>query len=267
MRADFHIHSDFSGDSHTPMVEMVERGVLLGLDTMCFTEHFDQDFPPQFGDFSLDICSYYERLNALKSAYASKIELLFGVELGMQHHLGDYYASYTGQFPFDFVIASQHLVDRLDPYFSAYWENKDTKEGIAHYFIQLLENLKQMKDYDTLGHLDYIVRYAPKDSFSYSYRDFADYIDPILIYLIEQDRALEVNTAGFKYGVGHPHPAEDVLIRYRELGGVKITIGSDGHKPEHLAYDFSKMPALLSSLGFSRYCIFRGRKAEFIKID
>ena len=45
IRADFHLHSSFSGDSKAPMGEMVERGIALGLGQMCFTEHMDFDFP------------------------------------------------------------------------------------------------------------------------------------------------------------------------------------------------------------------------------
>ena len=44
-------------------------------------------------------------------------------------------------------------------------------------------------------------------------------------------KGIELNTAGLKYGLGHPHPTEDALGRYRELGGEILTIGSDGHKP------------------------------------
>lgn len=267
MKTDFHLHSDFSGDSKTPMVEMIERGILLGLDTMCFTEHFDQDFPSEFGDFSLDICSYYERLSTLKDTYASKIEILFGVELGMQKHLGSYYETYVKQFPFDYVIASQHLVNRIDPYYPVYWKNISAHTGVTQYFEELLDNLKEMKDYDSLGHLDYIVRYVPQNERDYSYEAYAEYIDPILEYLIAQDKCLEVNTAGLKYGLGHPNPEESVLKRYRELGGEKITIGSDAHVPEHLAYDFPLLKEILLNLGFHFYCVFRNRKAEYRKLD
>lgn len=267
MKADFHLHTDFSGDSKTPMTDMIQHAIFLGLDTICFTEHFDHDFPAEYGDFSLDICSYYERLLSLKSTYASDIEILFGVELGMQSHLGEYYNAYVKQFPFDFVIASQHLADAVDPYYPVYWEGKTAREGIARYFTELLDNLKKMKNYDTLGHLDYIVRYAPADQRDYCYEAYAEYIDPILKYLIEQDKCLEVNSAGLKYGLGHPNPEESVLKRYRELGGEKITIGSDGHRPEHMAYDFPKVAAILTDLGFEHYCIFRGRKMEYRKID
>ena len=49
IRADFHLHSSFSGDSKAPMGEMVERGIALGLGQMCFTEHMDFDFPVSEG--------------------------------------------------------------------------------------------------------------------------------------------------------------------------------------------------------------------------
>ena len=59
---------------------------------------------------------------------------------------------------------------------------------------------------------------------------------------------------------------EDALGRYRELGGEILTIGSDGHKPEHLAFDFKKVPSFLQDAGFRYYTVFRGRKAEFVKL-
>ena len=51
-------------------------------------------------------------------------------------------------------------------------------------------------------------------------------------------KGIEVNTAGFKYGLGHPNPTEAVLLRYHELGGEILTLGADAHAPEHVAYAF-----------------------------
>ena len=47
--------------------------------------------------------------------------------------------------------------------------------------------------------------------------------------LIRKDVGLELNTAGYKYGLGHPNPTEAILKRYAELGGEILTIGCDGH--------------------------------------
>jgi histidinol-phosphatase (PHP family) len=107
------------------------------------------------------------------------------------------------------------------------------------------------------------VRYGPNKNQFYTYGKYADVIDEILRSLIEKGKGIELNTAGFKYGLGHPNPTEDILRRYRELGGEIITIGADGHKPEHVAYDFKKVPEILRAAGFSYYTVFKQRKAVF----
>ena len=42
---DTHLHTSFSSDSRTPMESMVREGIRRGLKTICFTEHYDPDFP------------------------------------------------------------------------------------------------------------------------------------------------------------------------------------------------------------------------------
>ena len=77
----------------------------------------------------------------------------------------------------------------------------------------------------------------------------------ILRILIKNEIALEVNTGGYKYGLGEPNPCADILKRYKELGGKLLTIGSDAHDPAYLAYEFSRLRELLISCGFSSYYI------------
>ena len=106
MKCDFHIHSSFSGDSDTPMPAMIERAITLGLDTICFTEHYDEDYPEGEENFSLAVSDYYETLCTLKKQYCSKINICFGVELGMQSHLGNLYTKYVHP---GHLILSLHL--------------------------------------------------------------------------------------------------------------------------------------------------------------
>ncbi|HKL79573.1 MAG TPA: hypothetical protein VJ888_03970, partial [Mobilitalea sp.] len=91
---------------------------------------------------------------------------------------------------------------------------------------------------------------------SYSYLQYADILDEVLKTILSFGKGIEVNTAGFKYGLGHPHPKVELLKRYRELGGELITIGSDAHTPEHLCYDFDRISDLLLNLGFRYYATF-----------
>ena len=119
---------------------------------------------------------------------------------------------------------------------------------------------------DVYGHIDYVVRYGPNQNKEYSYERYRDILDEILRTIIDKNLGIELNTGGFHYGLGEPNPCRAVIRRYRELGGEILTIGSDGHKPEHLAFDFKKVPHLLQDAGFRYYTVFRGRKAEFVKL-
>ena len=114
-----------------------------------------------------------------------------------------------------------------------------------------------------LGHIDYIVRYGKTKAATYSYKEHADIIDEILKYLIEHGKGIELNMAGFKYGLGFGHPHPDIIKRYKELGGEIITIGADGHKPEHIAYDFYRVSGILKACGFEKYTEFIERKPIF----
>ena len=274
--ADMHTHSFFSGDSETPMEEQLKEAIGLGLKYYCFTDHEDLYYPEVQDEngnpvniFSLDIPVYLNKIQELKTTYKGKINALAGIELGLCKKALPEYEILLKNNNFDFVIASIHLIDGMDPYYPEFWLYHDSKKAVKRYFEIMLEMINNFTDFDTLGHLDYIFRYIrdeagnPGDG-NYSYREYAGLIDPILNRIIELDKALEVNTAGYKYGLGAPNPQANVLKRYKKLGGTKITIGSDGHKPEHLAYDFDKCEALLKELEFDGYYIFENRQPRKI---
>lgn len=268
IRYDSHLHSDFSGDCDTPAAQMIERAIELGLDGLCFTEHEDPDAPPSECDFSVDFDVYFARLEQLREQSRGKIQVGIGMEFGLMPHLPRTLDGLLVRYPFDFVIVSQHFVNGKDPYYPSYFEGRSERECYEEYFRVIYDNLLRFApaSFDTLGHMDYIVRYGPNRSRDYSYQSCADYIDPILRFLIEQGKCLEVNTAGFRYGLGEPNPCTDVLRRYRELGGELITIGSDAHSPKHLCCDFGRTAGLLRSLGFRYYTVFEQRQGRQIRL-
>ena len=86
-------------------------------------------------------------------------------------------------------------------------------------------------------------------------------------FLIQYDIALEINTGGYKAGLGVPNPTPDVIKRYRELGGEKITFGADAHKPEHIAFHFADAAAIAQEAGFRYYVRFKEKKPEYLPIQ
>ncbi len=270
VKSDCHLHSSHSGDSRAPMEEMVLRGIELGLDTMCFTEHHDIDFPDSPdgpGDlFLLNTDSYLYDLARLKEKYAGKIRLLFGVELGLMPEAFRQISVYAKSYEFDFVIGSSHICHGRDPYYPAFYEGRSEEAAYREYFESVLENAKKFSCFDVYGHLDYVVRYGPNRDREYSYEKYRDLFDEILKTLIEKEKGLELNTGGLKKGMREAHPCGEILKRYRELGGEIVTVGSDAHAPEDIASCFARASELLAACGFRYYTVFEKRTPEFIKI-
>ena len=245
---------------------MISSAIEKGVSGICITDHLDLDYPEEPDAFLLDFPAYSTTIRRLQNEYAHRIPIRYGIELGLQPHLAQQHKELLNIHGFDFVIGSSHVVHGIDPYYPAFYEGRSVKEAYREYFESILENIQAFDGFDVYGHIDYVVRYGPNKNEEYSYEAFSDIIDEILRQLIQRGKGIEINTAGFKYGLGHPNPTEEVLKRYRELGGEIITIGSDGHKPEHVAYDFEKVPAILYHCGFHYFTVFRRRKPEFFHL-
>lgn len=265
IKTDTHLHSSLSSDSQASMESMVQGGIALGMKTLCFTEHYDMDFPeiPSGLDFSLDFDAYYEEWSRLKEQYGDRIELLHGIELGVQPHLGSqlnaFYEEYGNRY--DFIISSCHLVERLDPYYPELFDKYGPVEGMRRYFETSYENLKCFNRFQSVGHLDYASRYIKDPDWKFHYADYGDILDKILTWIIDNGKALEINTSGLKAGLPWPNPHMEILQQYRSFGGRRITIGSDAHRPEHMAYDYYRLPEILAQIGFDRYEIYRKQVA------
>lgn len=273
IQADMHMHTWFSTDSEACPRDMADEAVRKGLKTICFTDHFDKDDLEWGEEGIFDVDAYFVEMQKLQEEYAGKLNIRIGIELGLRTYLKDYYEELTKKYPFDFVIGSVHNVPYkkdaggnilyTDPAAEKLFTDRTDKEAYRLMMETTLENVRTSDCFQTLGHLDYVVRYGKSREKEYSYTDYADIIDEILKLLIEKEKGLEVNSAGLKYGLPFAHPHPDVLKRYRELGGEIITIGADAHKPEHIAYDFAKAEEILKSCGFKYYTEFFEQKPVF----
>lgn len=273
IQADMHMHTWFSTDSEACPCDMADEAVRKGLKTICFTDHFDKDDLEWGEEGIFDVDAYFVEMQKLQEEYAGKLNIRIGMELGLRTYLKDYYEELTKKYPFDFVIGSVHNVPYkkdaegkilyTDPAAEKLFTDRTDKEAYRLMMETTLENVRTSDCFQTLGHLDYVVRYGKSREKEYSYTDYADIIDEILKLLIEKEKGLEVNSAGLKYGLPFAHPHPDVLKRYRELGGEIITIGADAHKPEHIAYDFAKAEEILKSCGFKYYTEFFEQKPVF----
>ncbi len=269
MICDFHLHTEFSGDSEAPVRGQIEQAIRLGMKEMCITDHHDYDSDFSGIDFNLDVPSYLETLNELKEEYRDQIRLNIGLELGLQKHIEDYLKDFVAKYGscFDFIIGPSHYVDRMDPYDASFWQRTTTDKALERFFNVSLERIRSLWScFDVYGHLDYVIRYAPCPHRFYDYNRYAPIIDEMLKCLIEHGKGIECNSGGLAYGLPEPNPCRQVLSRYRELGGEILTIGSDAHQPSRLGFDFERCRQILLECGFTHYTVFHDRKPEFLPL-
>lgn len=263
---DCHSHSSFSSDSSTPVEAMIEKAISLGFRHFYLTDHMDFDFPEneQGLDFIFNPSNYFETLSKLKLSYQDKIEIRIGIELGLKptKSVRTQVTKLLHDYSFDLIIGSTHLVDDLDPFHRKYWMEQSEEQALMRFFEATYENIKTFPEVNVLGHLDYAIRYSPSKGATFNYKTYQSILDKILHFIIENNIALEVNTAGFKHGLNKPNPGPDVIKRYLEFGGNMISIGSDGHVPEYYGYKFDETKKILLDLGVSDYTIFQNGKAK-----
>lgn len=319
IKYDMHVHTEFSSDSEEKVENQINEAMKKGLKGICITDHIDLEFPEKEAagcDFLFDLNSYFDTLGKIRDKYKSCMNVMIGVEFGLRNEAKvtqtciDGYKELAKKYDFDFIIGSTHCLDFCDPYYPKYWENKSSMEGLENYFCAVRDNVNSYDDFDSLGHLDYLVRYVQPASvqkylstyskvdyvvgrdvvtpiindekdfryvsydnrksdeviekFGYRPMDYADIFDEILKKIIDNGKALEINSAGLKYGIGFAHPRMEILRRYRELGGELITIGSDAHAGKEIAFGFWNVFELLENLGYKYYFVYENRKPRGI---
>ena len=96
------------------------------------------------------------------------------------------------------------------------------------------------------------------------WQDYSKSLDDILRTVIQKDKILEINSSN-KLGPSLTLPDTDVLERYFELGGRKISFGSDAHFPSRIIEHREKVMDMLKAIGFEYVTVpYRG---EHIKIE
>ncbi len=245
MFADYHMHTAFSDDSTFPMEDVILRALEVGLDEICFTEHVDYGIP---SIANCDYEAYLDLFNRLKMKYQSRISLKLGIEFGVQTETISKYKADFDRLPLDFVILSVHQVHNLELHNQMYQKGKTQKEYQEGYYQEILDVIRNYKDYSVLGHLDVINRYDLQGD--YPFEALRPIITDILKTVIKDGKGIEVNTSSFRYKLKDLTPSLDILKLYKSLGGEIITIGSDSHVASHVGYKILDIQATLKELGF-----------------
>jgi histidinol-phosphatase (PHP family) len=277
---DVHTHSTYSPDGVSTLKEMVDTAVEKGLVFYGVSEHVNYDLwvaeqegriPPEK---YTDTDEYFHAARHLQDDYAGVINLLVGAEFGYSDNPSAIamYQDLAAKEKPDFIVNSIHALDGVDYWNgSTFYEDGENKqkprkkeEVYREYFNLVLRSVEAEYDYDIIGHIGYPTRYAPYEDRRACYADYAKEIDAILLAIIRKDKILEVNSSG-NQGLSMTLPDEEILQRYYDLGGRKISFASDAHDTGRVADKRETVVAMLKKIGFTYVTV--PCRGEHIKVE
>lgn len=266
MYTDSHNHTNhFSGDAHMTAADLMAAAKANNLDAVVITEHYEYDFPHEV-DHSLvfDMDEYFEAFTGWSKNTPAGLSLYSGIELGYQPHLAAYYDSLVAKYPFDSVILSNHLFNGKDPYFFQECYKNPKKQVYSKYIGELADMVLASSNFDIVGHYDYIMRYAGYEDSLMRYEDAPESFDRFFRAIIQKKKSLEINTRSISKLISRNTkdfwPDRKILERYIELGGDRVTLGSDSHDTSSLGFFFEETASYLKDCGFKDITTYVGRK-------
>ena len=263
---DCHAHTYRSHDSECLPRTLCEAAVQKGLAGLAVTNHCDLHICKTADVFSPLIASDRD-VTSLRPEFADRLYLMSGVEIGEGILFPEETQKVYKLADWDVVLGSVHVI-RYPKQFLPYsvmnlaeFTDEELSELMYCYFTDLEETVDTV-DMDVLCHLTCPMRYiVGKFGRTLDLSVFSGQIETILRKVIDADIALEVNTSGLGTPFGLPMPDADILRRYRDMGGRKLTIGADTHTPQRAANGFDEVLPLLQSLGFDTLYRYEKRTA------
>lgn len=262
--ADMHIHSEHSPDSRAKMADICEAAVKAGLKYIAFTDHVEIHAFVSDG-YDGTIAASYEEAGRLKALYKDRLHIARGVEMGQPMHDVKTAETLLDSYDFDFVLGSLHnLKDDMDFYYYDY-SKVDINPLLERFFKETLDMVKWGR-FDSLAHLTYPFRYIKKAGFEVEYEPWADIIDDIFREMAQREIALEINVSGFRHFLNEPLPGQSLIGRFYELGGRRVTIGTDTHKAPDVGRHIGEGAMAAKKAGFEYITVYQDKRAIMIPI-
>jgi histidinol-phosphatase (PHP family) len=228
---DYHLHSNFSCDCKATMADMCRSAIEKGIPEIGFTEHYDLHPDEGCRDwFQLE--PWAAELENCRAEFAGQLTIRAGIEIGEPHIFQTEAQAILQRYPFDYVLGSLHWVGH-EIIFDEKYYRRPAAEAFRLYFEEL-EQMTRVGGFDILSHFDVPVRTAAVVYGVYDPCEYEDIIRPVLRNCIERGIALDINAAAMRGRAKLLTPGVEILRWYREMGGERVTLGSDAHRPEHL---------------------------------
>jgi histidinol-phosphatase (PHP family) len=268
MKFDFHTHHDRCGHAVGKIEDYIKQAIEYGMDMIGISDHSpffgsdDEQPQPATAMAKREFSNYVQEVLRLKDQYHGRIEVLLGVESDFFPEHAEIYREVYRQYPLDYIIGSVHVSNGISIFRKSRWEGLTEQDKVQEKEIynELIQQSARSGMFDILGHIDAIKTNYPEYSSIPT-----DVVDQTLKVISECDVAIEVNTSGRIKKCAEWHPTLEILER-AHFHGVKVTFGSDSHKPERVGDEWEIVRSKLKEIGYKEWAIFRKRQRELLPL-
>ncbi len=266
---DYHIHTKRCGHACGEDWEYVEAALGKGLKEMGFSDHVPRFYDPpspgvkvtERGMTREELDDYIESMLSLRQRYG-EIAIKLGLEVDFVPGWEKETEAITTQYPWDYIIGSVHFISEWSYGYIANEKEHGPEEVYPVYFDRLAQAAESGL-FDILAHVD-----LPKRSFPRLNSELmAELHQDLAVRLGKAGAVIELNSYGVrgsKLGDVGVYPDRE-LLRLCRQHGVRVTVGSDAHRPRDVGADFDRVTELLTDVGYQEIVIFNKRKLGSVK--
>lgn len=263
--SDCHTHTACSPDGADSAMMMCESAARLGLYGIAVTDHCECNVYRKDG-YDRSVRRSYTETRRAGAAFHDRLHVFAGVELGQPMQDCTAAEDAVSSCDFDFTLASVHNIKGKVDFYDLDYTSEDVNNLLDRYFAEIMETIEWGK-FDSLAHLTYPWRYmAGEHGIAVDRAKWAGPIDGVLRLLIKKKKALEVNTSGFRQKIGVSLPDYPIILRYRQLGGRLVTLGSDAHRWADVSAGIERGMSLLRQAGFQHFTVYQNHEPNFLPL-
>ena len=265
-RADLHTHTALCKHASGTPEEYLSAARKAGLAFWGVSDHFPAPvgYDAEFRMAPDDLPRYFGILDSLRvAAEGSGLQVLAAVEFDyVPGRMDEVFAALDPLRPkFDYLIGSVHYVGDFafdDPDKLADWPHYGV-DAVWDDYLTDLKAFVELGGFNVMAHSDLPKKFGFRPS---NYKSVVRRMTEIYECAAAKGICLELNTAGLRVAADEIYPSP-ALLRAAFRAGMKITLGSDAHKPEHVAYGFDQAAELAQSIGWTTHTAFvRGEAVE-----
>jgi len=263
------LHGGHSGEfcehAQGTLRSVVEAAVAAGYQTFGLSEHaprgqerflYDTEREKGFttGRLREDFDAYVTEARALAEEFSDRIEILVGFESEVVPAT-DYAEEMLGlrdSYSLDYMVGSVHHVGEtpidgsIDEFHRVVKESGGLEELAIRYYDAVAEMVERLQP-EVVGHLDLVRRHAPLDADLETTR-----IQPAAQRALESVESvgaiLDLNTAGWRKGLGDPYPRPWLVQRADQIG-IGFCFGDDSHNSSQVGSGIDQARDYLIELG------------------